>query len=461
MFVQGGGDLVDAFYATMILTLALIGSGLRDLLGPPSPRRGGRRPGRGAAGHRAAPARLAARSRAGHRRRGGRWCCSLAGLGMGSRLRRWSPATRAALGDYVLPMPRPPRRRCWCSRRWPGCSTGWRRAPASLAWLGLLFALVVMLFGEVFRMPQWLQDVSPFEHLALVPAEAFRWAPFLVLGGLAVALSVAASWPSTGETSPGVRHPPSPVRSPDCRIWSPEPGWSRSAGGGPSTVGVWRTVGGRRGRGQAAGAPSEHDPPELSDPRHFAYWRRAADVVTSGVVLQTPGLRAPRAARRGGRGRHHGGTPRVEDEHAQGLSPRARSGGSRVPRSRPARAWREISSEGAAGPGEHRGGWPTLAWTTVADVADHLGHRREAQAARLHPRPEAAARRPGAGEPPGRVADDVVAIDWCTLGWGRWVPTSATSHFNPRGARAPRGRLPSPDCRRGLATREEVPSVRA
>ena len=43
-------------------------------------------------------------------------------------------------------------------------------------------------------------------------------------------------------------------------------------------------------------APAEHDPAELSDPRHFAYWRRAADVVTTGLVTSTPGLRSPALA---------------------------------------------------------------------------------------------------------------------------------------------------------------------
>lgn len=59
---------------------------------------------------------------------------------------------------------------------------------AWLAWLALVFAVVVMLFGALFRLPQWLQDVSPFEHLALVPAEEFRWAPFVALLGTAAAL---------------------------------------------------------------------------------------------------------------------------------------------------------------------------------------------------------------------------------------------------------------------------------
>jgi len=60
---------------------------------------------------------------------------------------------------------------------------------ASLAWLPLIQASVVMMFGDLLKLPQWLQDLSPFEHLALVPAESFRWAPFVALCALALALS--------------------------------------------------------------------------------------------------------------------------------------------------------------------------------------------------------------------------------------------------------------------------------
>jgi ABC-2 type transport system permease protein len=62
---------------------------------------------------------------------------------------------------------------------------------AKVAWLLLLVASVVLLFGEVLKLPQWFQDISPFEHLAFVPAESFAWAPFLALSALAVFLSVA------------------------------------------------------------------------------------------------------------------------------------------------------------------------------------------------------------------------------------------------------------------------------
>lgn len=61
-----------------------------------------------------------------------------------------------------------------------------------VGWLPLLLAVVVMLFGEVFRLPDWTQQLSPFEHLALVPVRPFRLAPVLVLLGVAAATWVAA-----------------------------------------------------------------------------------------------------------------------------------------------------------------------------------------------------------------------------------------------------------------------------
>ena len=62
---------------------------------------------------------------------------------------------------------------------------------AGLAWVALVFAVVVMLFGTLLQIPEWVQDVSPFHHLALAPAEDFRWPPFLALALVAAATSAA------------------------------------------------------------------------------------------------------------------------------------------------------------------------------------------------------------------------------------------------------------------------------
>jgi ABC-2 type transport system permease protein len=60
-----------------------------------------------------------------------------------------------------------------------------------LAWLPLVLAVVVLLFGDVLQLPQWLQDVSPFEHLALVPAEDFDPLPVALVALLAALVSLA------------------------------------------------------------------------------------------------------------------------------------------------------------------------------------------------------------------------------------------------------------------------------
>ncbi len=188
MFAQGGGALVDAFYATMILTLALIGSGfaISSALRPRSEEEAGRVEALLATGLRRHAWLL------GHvlvTLAGTVLVLLAAGLGMGIGYALVT-GKEGAVGDYVLPV----------LGHLPAVLVlaataqllyGLSARLASLAWVGLLFAFVVMMFGELFRFPQWLQDVSPFEHLALVPAQDFRWAPFLALTAVAAALSVA------------------------------------------------------------------------------------------------------------------------------------------------------------------------------------------------------------------------------------------------------------------------------
>ena len=205
-------------------------------------------------------------------------------------------------------------------------------------------------------------------------------------------------------------------------MWQPEPGWLLVPGGtGTSTVGVWRTL-----RDdlpvvvKRLSAPEAHDPPELSDPRHFAYWRRAADVVTSGVVITTPGLRAPLDA---AVEEDVEGITLVQDwvedaansglfaAHAMGRFAGADLG------DRPWLARHQLRDR--MDRVARRGGWTTIARTTAADVADHLWNRRETFLDALDELPQV----PQHGDPvpanlPGREADDVVAIDWGTLGHG-------------------------------------------
>jgi hypothetical protein len=206
-------------------------------------------------------------------------------------------------------------------------------------------------------------------------------------------------------------------------MWQPEPGWHPLPGGsGTSTVGVWRTVlGGRPVVVKRLARPAPRDPAELSDPRHFAYWRRAADVVTARLPLdRTPGLRAPRL------------TSVEEDEDGitlvQDWVEDAANSGLFCALALGRFAGAELGDQAFSARSalrdrmartERRGGWPTLARTTVADVADHLWTRRGSLLDELDALPQVTQH----GDPtptnlPGRDEDDVVAIDWGTLGTG-------------------------------------------
>ena len=244
-------------------------------------------------------------------------------------------------------------------------------------------------------------------------------------------------------------------------MWEPQPGWHALPGGtGTSTVGVWRTVlGGRPVVVKRLAAPTDQDPAELSDPRHFAYWRRAADVVTAQVPLDlTPGLRAP------------GLTSVEEDEDGitlvQDWVEDAANSGLFSALSLGRFAGAELGDHRWLARGqlrdrmaraERRGGWPTLARTTVADVADHLWRRRRALLDELDRLPQVSQH----GDPapvnlPGRADDEVLAIDWGSLGTG---PVGGDLGLYMLGAREEfeplldAYLLGMPD---GLATRDEV-----
>ncbi|SFC50993.1 Phosphotransferase enzyme family protein [Nocardioides terrae] len=204
-------------------------------------------------------------------------------------------------------------------------------------------------------------------------------------------------------------------------MWEPEPGWLVLPGGsGVSTVGVWRTVLGDRAVAvKRVAAPDDFDPAELTDPRHFAYWRRAADVATYGLVDATPGLRAPRMSVE----EDADGLTIIQDwvedaansglfiAHAIGRFAAAELGHVRwlarnQLRDRLARV-------------ERRGGWSTLGRTTASDIADSLWRKRGRLLDELDRLPQVAQHGdPVPGNLLGREGDELVAVDWGSLGYG-------------------------------------------
>lgn len=205
-------------------------------------------------------------------------------------------------------------------------------------------------------------------------------------------------------------------------MWEPEPAWyALPAGLGPSTVGIWRAAFGDRPVViKRLSKPGTHEPGDLSDPRHGAYWRREADVLSTGITSATTGLcSVPAGVEEDAEGititREW-----VEDAAVSGLfvaMALGRFAGCALPR--PRFLAHDLLRDRLARTERNAGGWPTLARTTVADVAEHLWSRRSTYLDLLDALPAV----PQHGDPtnanvPGRRGDDAVAIDWATLGIG-------------------------------------------
>ena len=243
-------------------------------------------------------------------------------------------------------------------------------------------------------------------------------------------------------------------------MWQPEPGWHPLPGGtGASTLGVWRTVvSGRPAVVKRLCAPGPEDPAELRDPRHHGYWKRAALVAQSGVVEDTPGVRATSLT--SVEEDDDGITLTaewVEDSANSGLFD-ARALGRFAGADLGDRSWLARGQlRERVRLVERRGGWRVLARTTVADVADHLWERRGALLDLLDALPQV----PVHGDATcanlvGRTYDDVLAIDWATLGTGPVGSDLALLSLGTREAFDPCSRPTCSACPRAWPPASEV-----
>jgi ABC-2 type transport system permease protein len=188
MMAGSAGDLVDGFYGTAMLMLALIASGfaVSSALRPRGEEDDGR-----------VEALLATALRrrtwlGGHvlMTVGGTVLVLLgAGLGLGAGYALTTGKTEA-LATYslgTLGYAAPVLVLAGVAR----LLVGTLPRAAALAWLVLGWCVVVLFFGRLLRLPEWAQDLSPFHHLALVPAEDFRWLPVVLVVAVAAVLSGA------------------------------------------------------------------------------------------------------------------------------------------------------------------------------------------------------------------------------------------------------------------------------
>lgn len=183
LFGQGGGSLVDSFYGAIVVTLALMASGFAiasvlRLRGEETDHYAELVLSTAVSRRRWASAHLAVTLI-------GTVSIVLAsgiGLGLGFALvsgdASVGPRLTAATIQYVVPV------LLLAALTW--LAYGVRARWAAAGWLVLGFCAVVMLFGGILRMPDWLQEVSPFRHVALMPAEDLAVTPLAVLAVLVV-----------------------------------------------------------------------------------------------------------------------------------------------------------------------------------------------------------------------------------------------------------------------------------
>jgi hypothetical protein len=204
-------------------------------------------------------------------------------------------------------------------------------------------------------------------------------------------------------------------------MWEPDPSWRQLPGAnGPSTQGVWLAEsGGRRWVVKRLDAPDGRAP-GLTEPSRAGYWRREAEVAHHPDVVDGPGL-VPAPS----------GAVEEDDEgvtlwalEQAGEPPtglfvaRALGRFAAAAHTTPVWASRDLLADRLA-MAEERGGWRTLARTTLADVADNLWRRRHHWLARCAEGPEG--RLHGDPVPSNfltRQGEDVVAVDWQCFGTG-------------------------------------------
>jgi aminoglycoside phosphotransferase (APT) family kinase protein len=204
-------------------------------------------------------------------------------------------------------------------------------------------------------------------------------------------------------------------------MWEPDPSWRQLPGaGGPSTEGVWvADADGQRWVVKRLAAPRERLN-SLTQPGGAGYWRREAEVARDASSVDGPGLVPPvfGAVEEDDEGvtlwtREEAGEPPTGLFVAQALG---RFAG--APHATPAWASRGLLADRLAMT-EERGGWRTLARTTLADVSDLLWRRRGHWLERCAQGPEG--RLHGDAVPSNflsRRGEDVVAVDWQCFGVG-------------------------------------------
>jgi ABC-2 type transport system permease protein len=185
MIAQGSGDLTETFLSTTLLSLALIGSGFAV----------------------SATLRLRSEETAGHAEvvlatatSRARWAASHLLIALGGSL---VLAVGAGLGlgitygvviDDLGQVPRLTGAAiAYVPALWIGAGIaflvfGARPSWTAVAWGALGVFAVIGFLGQLLQLPDWVMDLSPFQHVPAMPAEGFSSVPLVVLTAVAAVL---------------------------------------------------------------------------------------------------------------------------------------------------------------------------------------------------------------------------------------------------------------------------------
>jgi ABC-2 type transport system permease protein len=189
IIAQGGGSLTDAFFATSLLMLALIAGGFAI---SSTLRLRGEETGGGAE-----PLLATALSRT-------RWITSYlvvalagstalmaaAGLGMGLTYGIAAGDVGGQVGSLVgaavafVPA-------LWVLIGVTVVLFGFAPRATAVAWGALAACFVIGLFAELFKLPDWVVDLSPFQHVPAMPSHGFALTPVVALTVVAAGLMAA------------------------------------------------------------------------------------------------------------------------------------------------------------------------------------------------------------------------------------------------------------------------------
>ncbi|MGN6160438.1 MAG: phosphotransferase [Marmoricola sp.] len=199
-------------------------------------------------------------------------------------------------------------------------------------------------------------------------------------------------------------------------MWQPEPHWVPVSGGsGPSTVGVWRVD--RSWIVKRVNAPSSDEAQGFLSPTSPSYWRREAEFALACPRLS--GVSAPDVHRID------------EDDEGYTLWSSAHDR-TLVESQRVAQALAELAAtdlepapwhatghlRAKVAQAEQHDGWPTLARTTIADLADAFWSRRRGVLERLAVMPQVPSHGDLVQANVLTVHDaHALVIDWGSFGW--------------------------------------------